>query len=676
MPQPIRSEDLWKLARLSQPSLSPDGAQVACTVTEYDVPANKGRASLWLLNTLGGAPRRLTQCGERDGDAQWSPDGRSIAFLARREGLLGKDSAPQLYLMPPDGGEARRLTDLATGVSAARWFPDGKKLAFISWVWPDLKGAKKQAARLQEQQASKVKAHVVEHTTYRFWDHWLSDGRVPHLFVVDVDSGRCRDLFEKSPYQLTLADPGRDHYAIAPDGREICFCFNPDADKLLTESETLMTVQVGSGKVRALLPRTRRTRWAPSYSPDGRWLAFLEQDLARSAMPPTEIRLLDRASGAVRRLARDWDRDAAGPLAWSAESDALHFIAEDAARAHVWRLGLADKQPQVVLRGGAVTEFALAGDTLVAMTSHMGTAALAVTCSLSEGAGAAPRRIENFNDTVMANIRLGRVEEMIFAGWNNEPVQAWITYPPDFDDNKKWPLLHIIHGGPHMATTDGVAYRWNNHAFAAAGYVVVQVNYHGSASWGADFMESIEGLRGTKEHVDIEAATDVMLARGFIDPERMVATGGSYGGFMVAFMNSRNGAKKGGDRYKAYVCHAGILDWMSKFADDSFIARARQLGGFYWDDPERIAKQNPLAMAAHLNTPTLVVHGLLDYRVPDSQGLMYYNTLKARGVPTRLVYFEEENHWILKPQNSLLWYREVLGWVNRFAPGGGRKAGR
>lgn len=680
MSRTLTIEDIWRLARPAGLSLSPDGAQAVCSVTTYSMEENKGSASLWLLSTLGGEPRRLTQCGERDGEPEWSPDGKWIAFVAKRTGPEGMDEAPQAYVIAPDGGEARRVTNIATGVAGIKWFPDSRKLAFISWVWPDEKGEKAQARRLKAEKDSKVKAHVVEHTTYRYWDHWLSDGRVPHLFTVNVESGKCHDLFEGSNYQLNLADPGKSGYDIAPDGREIAFACNPNPDPRLIDPDSLVTLKLKSGKFRTLVPATTRSYNAPSYSPCGRWLACTEQEVVANPMAPTDAVVVDRSTGKKRRLALGWDRSVNAPLVWSDDSECLFTAVEDNARTHVVRVPLDGNMPTVVLRGGTVSDFAISGTTVVAALSFVNTAAMIVTADLTDQTRV-PRRIERFNDDAFANIRMGKVEEITFPGWNKEPVHSWVFYPPNFDPKKKWPLMHVIHGGPHLPAPDGIGYRWNNHVFAAQGYVVVQVNYHGSTSFGAAFTESIHGCRGMKEHIDIEAATDFMLKRGFIDKTRMVATGGSYGGFMVAFMNGRNGKpggagydrSMGGDRYKAYVCHAGILDWIGKFSDDAFLARAQQLGGFYWDEPEKIAAQNPVTHVKHMKTPTLVIHGLLDYRVPDAQGLMYYNTLKAKGVPTRLVHFDNENHWILKPQNSRLWYREFCAWVKRFAPGGGRQ---
>jgi dipeptidyl aminopeptidase/acylaminoacyl peptidase len=274
--------------------------------------------------------------------------------------------------------------------------------------------------------------------------------------------------------------------------------------------------------------------------------------------------------------------------------------------------------------------------------------------------------VDTFNDDVMAGVRMGEVKDIEFPGWNREPVQAWVIYPPDFDPKKKWPLLHNIHGGPHAMWGDNFHFRWNNQVFAAQGYVVVCVNYHGSSSFGQKWHQSIEREFGKREYADVEAATDFMLRNRYIDRERLFAAGGSYGGYMVAWMNGHT------DRYKAYVCHAGCFDWLSMFGGDAWYWFPKELGGWYWERGERVESQNPRSRVARMKTPTLVMHGLLDYRVPDNQGLAYYNTLKAKEIPSRLVFFPDENHWILKPQNSRLWYGEFFAWLGRF--GGTRPA--
>ncbi len=664
----ITAEHLWKLERPAQPTLSPDGAQACVSVTSFDMAENKGRSSLWLYSAFGGEPRRLTRAGEKDGEPKWSPDGQWIAFVAKRAPASiddphdKGDEESQVYLIAPDGGEARRLTTIATGAFAIKWFPDSRKIAFLSWVWPEAKGLADIAKRYKARKDDKVKAHVVEHSAYRWWDHWISDGCVPHLFTVDIDTGATHDLFAGTRYEISRADPTAHHFDISPDAREIVFAFDPAAEKRFDHEYQLVALDLRAKRFRTLTTRSALNHETPRYSPDGRWIALITQNLKKSPVDTQRLAFIDRRNGKLEVASTRFDRNVHPPLVWSGDSRAVHFVAEDNARQHLFRFELGKRTPQVAAQGGVVGDFDVAGDAVAFVRNNMS----APPAVFWGAPGIAERRIDRLNAGVLDGVKLGEVREFTIAGWNREPVHMWVIYPPDFDPKKRWPLLHNIHGGPHSAWGDNFHFRWNNHVFAAQGYVVACVNYHGSSSFGQKFLESIDGEWGKRELADVEAGTDFMLRRGYIDRDRLVAAGGSYGGYMVAWMNGHT------DRYKAYVCHAGCFDWVSMFADDAWYWHPKELGAFYWDKPERVDAQNPRARARRMKTPTLVMHGLLDYRVPDSQGLAYYNTLKAKEVPARLVFFPDENHWILKPQNSRLWYREFFAWLKRHVATGGK----
>ena len=665
----ITVEELWKVERVSQPTLSPDGAQACVSLSAYDMAENKARSSLWVLSAFGGAPRRLTTAGEKDGEPSWSPDGQWIAFVAKRSGSDGAkdDEEPQIYVIAPDGGEARRVTAMPTGTFGIKWFPDSRRIAFISWVWPEERGLAALAKRYKAFKDDKVKAHVVEHAAYRWWDRWLSDGRVPHLFTVNVESGAIRDLFADTRYELPRNDPSAHHYDIAPGGREVAFTFNPSEDKRFDRDHHIVALDLAQRRFRTLTRGSPLSHEGPRYSPDGKRVALVTLDRRREPVVAARVAIIDLARGAKLRVLRTrWPGDIHVPLSWTADSGALLFMAEQDARQHLFRWTLGRASPEPIARGGVVTDFWAANDCVAFVRNDMSTPPRIFWLSPS----AAERRIDRFNDELVKGWRLGEVREFRIKGHGGDEVHMWVVYPPDFDPKKKWPLMHNIHGGPHSAWHDNFHFRWNNQAFAAQGYVVACVNYHGSSSFGERFLQSIEHEWGKRELVDVEAGTDFMLRQGYIDRDRLVATGGSYGGYMVAWMNGHT------DRYKAFVCHAGCFDWVSMFADDAWYWHPKELGAFYWENSPKIEAQNPRARVRRMKTPTLVMHGLLDYRVPDAQGLAYYNTLKAKDVPTRLVLFPDENHWILKPQNSRLWYREFFAWLNRFAKRGGaaRKA--
>ena len=654
-------EDLWKLKRPAGISLAPDGARAVVSLSSYSMGENRANASLWLLSTSSGKPRVLTTSGEKDGQPAWSPDGSQIAFVAKREWRGKKDDEPQLYLIAPDGGEARRLTQLATGVSGIKWFPDGKRIAFISWVWPRLRGAAAQARRMKEHKEDKVKAHVVEQYTYRFWDHWLADGRVPHLFVADVSSGACRDLFESTPYELIRADPDQHVYDISPDGRFIAFGYDPAPEKKLDDEFDIVELDVEHRRFHNLTPgEPHRDYHHPCYSPDGARIACLSADVRRNLRAQGQVTLIERRGRRIEIVSRRWDKWIEAPLRWSGDGKEILCAAQEEARVHLFRFRLATRTAERVVTGGSVSEFDFAGGTTAYICSDMQTPP-----SVYAGEDGVRRKIERFNDALLGRFKFGPTEEVLYKGFGGNTVQMWLVFPPGFDPKRKYPLLHSIHGGPHTASSDGWHFRWNNQAFAAQGYIVVAVNYHGSSSFGQKFIDSIDGEYGKRELADVEAATDLLVRRRYVDRRRVFAAGGSYGGYMVAWMNGR--VRPG--KYQAYVCHAGCYDWVSMFADDTYTLHDREFGAWYWKDMKKVESQNPRAFARNMTTPTLVIHGAQDFRVPETQGFQYYNTLKAKKVPARLVHFPDENHWILKPQNSRLWYREFFAWLKRFDPG-------
>ena len=652
-------EDLWKIRRPSGISLAPDGRRLVCSQVSFSMRENSSAAHLWILDAQGATPRLLTTCGEKDGQPAWSPDGRSIAFIAKREWGGKKDEAAQVYLINPDGGEARRLTNLATGVAGIKWLPDGKRLAFISWVWPELRGHAAQAWRTKQRAADKVKAHRIEHATYRFWDHWLTDGRVPHLHAVDVSRGRCRDLFEGTQYELARADPDQHCYDLSPDGRYVAFGYDPDPDKKLDGEFDIVELDLRLRRFRNLTPaRPHRNYQWPRFSPDSRMIACASADVRGSPLAPNQITLINRRSLAVSVVSGHWDRSVEAPLRWRWDGRAILCLAQERARQHLFEFDLRSRSAKLTVRGGLVAEFDCEAGRIAFVRDSMDSPPAVYV----RGDDDVERRVEAFNEALLRRVRLGRSEEVSFRGWRGDDVQMWLVFPSNFDPGKKYPVLHSIHGGPHAISGDSWHFRWNNHLFASQGYIVAAVNYHGSSSFGQKFLESIRHQWGKRELADIEAATDLLRARRYVDAKRVFAGGGSYGGYLVAWMNAR--AAKG--RYRAYVCHAGCFDWVSMFADDCYHFFAKELGAWYWKNPGKIEAQNPRAFAGRMMTPTLVVHGALDYRVPDAQALQYYNTLKAKNVPARLLHFPDENHWILKPQNSRLWYREFFAWLKRF----------
>ena len=354
-------EDLWRIERIGSLCLAPDGAQALCSVASYSMDDNKAQSSLWLLSTFGGGPRRLTSCGEKDGQPAWSPTGEQIAFVGRREQQGSKDETPQIYLIAPDGGEARRVSDFAPGIEAFKWFPDGKRIAFVAWVWPELKGTKAQAKKWKEFKERKETGYVTSEAQYRFWDHHVPMGRVAHLHVLDVKSGRVRDLFEGTGYELARADPDASCFDISPDGRHVCFAFDPKPQKQLDNCLALAELDVRRGSIEPVGVDAAWDFGAPRYSPDGRQIAFIACHQGKKHTMPTQLALLrragKRAAARWKILSDEWDRSVNAPLRWAEEGDALYFSAEDQGRCHLYRFEIEKRVPAVAVPGGWVPRF-------------------------------------------------------------------------------------------------------------------------------------------------------------------------------------------------------------------------------------------------------------------------------------------------------------------------------
>ncbi len=659
---PLSVDDLWSIDRISSPALSADGTQVVCSVTRASKQTNQSSSSLWLLPTsTASAPRRLTRNGDHDGQPAWSPQGDRIAFIGKREQQGEKDNSPQLYVIAADGGEAERKSRFAPGIESFKWMPDGRRVVFAAWVWPELKGAAAQARQHKLFSERKESGYATSEHFYRHWDHNLPMGRVLHLLLLDLASGRITDLFEGSRWELPRDAGGNDGYDPSPDGEHIAFAHDPVCPPVPGNRLALAEINSATRRVR---PLTDEADWefaAPRYRPDGKAIACTAANIGRRHTAFNQLALVERGSKKNWRLLTDssWDHHVDSPLRWAGEGSAILFAAESRGRRHLWRHQLSDGSCRIVQPGGWLQGFDNGRDASGEVIVTAADSALhPVRVQLRRG-DSEPVRLERFNDSLLSKRSLGEVREVKVAGAQGDPVQVWLSFPPGFDSKKKHPVMQVIHGGPFAAAGDSFSYRWNPHLLAARGHVIAQVNYHGSSGFGFDFRDSIMGRQGELENLDIEAASDWLLAQAWVDRNRLSATGGSYGGFLVAWMN---GHVKAG-RYRSYVCHAGVFDRVATFSADSYVDRPRDLGASYWNDMAKVLAQSPHSAAAQMKTPTLVIHGGRDYRVPDCNGLAYYNTLKSLGIDARLLWFPDENHWVQKPNNVALWYSEFLDWI-------------
>ncbi len=657
-PRPMTAEDLWAIPRVGAPAVSRDGAWLAVVVTTYDLEKNEGKSRIWRLPARGGEPQALTSGEHSSAEPAFSPDGRQLAFVRKgASGATGASGKPQIYVLPLEGGEARGVTELPLGAFDPRWLPDGSGLVFAA---PLIKGhltREATASELERRDKDPVKAQVTEDRVYRYWDTWLTTGEVPHLFMLELASGVLRDLTPESATWFDWMDP-RGHFDVSPDGREIAFAGILFDEKRSLLRSAIFTVPVAGGPVECLTPDRATDEQRPRYTPDGRSIVYGQQLDPLFYADRVRLMAYDRASRSHAGLLTDWNLS---PLHWDFASDgALVFEAEEEARVSLFALK-AGAAPRRIVRGGSSGGFAIAPDGRLTLNlQSLVEPAELYGCGLD---GRGLERLTRITEPFTARFGVGEVREMHFEGAAGETIQMFVLLPPDFEAGKKCPLVHVIHGGPHGISGDAFHPRWNAQLFAAPGYVAALVNFQGSTSWGQDFAQRIQGAWPERPFEDVMRATDTLIASGLVDETRMAATGGSYGGYMASWIEGHT------DRFRCIVNHAGVYDTLSQYASDVTQGRNRAFGGEPWDGLEAIHGTNPAHAAKGFNTPMLVLHGEKDYRVPVTQGLECYGVLKAKGVPARLVYFPDENHWILKPRNSLLWYREVHAWLERFLKG-------
>jgi dipeptidyl aminopeptidase/acylaminoacyl peptidase len=676
--RPMKVDDLFKFKRVSDPQISPDGTWVVYTLgTIDDVKTNKTSSTLWLASTDGKTRRQLTTTTKKDRQPRWAPDGKSILFVSTRSGT------PQLWIIALGGGEARQLTTISTGVSDPTWSRDGKRIAFISAVWPEFSDKpfkdsdKLNKQKIDEQESSPVKARVFKRLFFRHWDDYVEDKR-QHLFVCEFEGGKAgepRDVtpgdYDAFPTSTTFSTSV--DYTFSPDGNYLLFTAPPREHEAWSTNYDIWRVAVDrNSKPQNLTKDNKAADSGPQFSPDGKHLAFRAQKKAGYEADRWELMIVDTdATG--RFLSKPASCMAKSELAvdefvWTDDSH-LALTAEQSGIVPIFTIAVGEDNPRMDVSAGSNA----------ALSYSRGVGGLVWTQAkidqppevMSQLRGKGTHNVSQANTDFLGTLDLARPESVTVPGADGTPMQMWILEPPGFDSKKKWPVAYLVHGGPQGAWHDGWSYRWCPAVWAAQGYVVALPNPRGSTGFGQKYVDEITGDWGGKCYVDLMKGVDYLENLPYVDKSRIGSAGASFGGYMMDWFAVNTG------RFKCLITHCSVWNFESMYATtDELWFDEWEHGGPPWGkNRESYEKHSPHKFAANLGkhkTPMLVIHNDLDFRCPIGQGLELFTSLQRLGVPSKMINFPDEGHWVLKPANSRYWHREVFAWLTKYVPPGGK----
>jgi dipeptidyl aminopeptidase/acylaminoacyl peptidase len=722
---PFTFDDMMKLKREGEPVISPDGKWVIFSVVDVDLEANTKTPHIWIVPTAGseeksgdqkksGVPHvspNLRDVGtaeralisDQDGDRpRWAPDGHHFAFISTKEGGSQVWIAEFNYLDGTVTG-VHRLTSIATEASGELWSPDGKNILFTSDVYPECDGAPAaeqvcNAKKLKEAEQSKVKAQMFTHLLYRHWNAY-KEGKRTHIFVVSREmppTVREPNVppVDTLPRDLTPGDydapvfslGGQDDYAFSPDGQEICYTSNHDKNPAASTNNDLWIVPVSGGPAKNITADNPASDSSPLYSPDGRYIAYRAQQRPGYESDRFRLILYDRNTGAKKDVTEGFDHWV-GSFVWAPDSTTIYFSAEHERHSLIYAVGLSsgtDKNqvefPRRALVGGFDDDVTITPDGKKLVFSRMSISAPNEIYSADGAGDGCPARtgdvdrgkencslnkdwaLTHVNEQLLSQIGMSNAESFSFRGAHGDSVEGSLVKPPNFEAGKKYPVKFLIHGGPQGAWGDDWSFRWNPELFAANGYVVIMINFHGSTGYGQKFIDDINGDWGGAPFEDLMKGLDYAeKTYPFIDKDRECALGASYGGYAINWILGHT------DRFKCLVSHDGMFNAESAWGTtEELWFNDWEFKGTPYDNRASYQKWSPHQYAKNFKTPTLVIHGQRDYRLDVSEGFQLFTTLQMEGVPSKMLYFPDEGHWVQKPQNSKLWYKTVNDWVDQW----------
>jgi dipeptidyl aminopeptidase/acylaminoacyl peptidase len=679
--RPMTIDDLFRFQRVSDPQISPDGKTVAYVVGTVDLKGNRSSSNIWLVSTEGGKPRQLTNTTKKDSHPRWSPDGKRILFESTRSG----DS--QLWIINVNGGEAKQLTTIATEASTALWSPDGKHIAFVSTVYPEYSAkAYKESndlnkKRLEEIKNNPVKARVFKKLFFRHWDEWVEDKR-KHLFVMPAKGGEPQDVTpgDRDAYPTSDTFSIGDDFTFSPDGKYLLYTAPPERNEAWSTNYDICRVPITGGKIECLTKDNKAADGAPRFSPDGKRLAYRAQKQPGFEADRWQLLVVDvTRSGTFRGKPRSVTAKVDASVesfAWGfGGSKELIFTIDQSGTVPTYTVKIGFGLDRPFVESAVVQPMEGSRQAITASAGAQRVAFLYAQMNQPPEvfAGSTLQEVKNIshvNDKLLAELDLPLPESVTVKGAGGTPMQMWVLKPPGFDPKKKWPLAFLVHGGPQGAWEDGWSYRWCPELWAAQGYVVALPNPRGSTGFGQKYVDEISGDWGGKCYDDLMAGLAYLEKQPYIDKERMAAAGASFGGYMMNWFQGHT------TKFKTLITHCGVYNFDSMYAlTDELWFDEWEHGGLPWDPKKRDSyeKFSPHRYARNFKTPMLIIHNDLDFRVPVAEGLQLFTTLQRLKVPSKMINFPDEGHWVLKPANSAYWHKEVFAWLKKYAPPGGRK---
>ncbi|MHC4265985.1 MAG: dipeptidyl-peptidase 5 [Planctomycetota bacterium] len=652
---PFSVHDMLVMNRISDPQVSPDGQQIVFALRETDLEANRGLTDLWLVNIDGTELEHLTSHPENDSNPRWDPDGKTIWFLSNRT------ESSQVWRINLDNSKTEQFTDLPLDIENLIVSPDGQYIAFTMEVFPDCDSIECTKQKLDSIEESKSSGRIYERIFIRHWDTW-KDGRRSHLFVLPTDGSQPLDLMKNMDAD-TPSKPfgGPEEITFTPDSKEIIFTArNIGKQEPWSTNFDLYRVPVdGTKKPECITVDNEAWDTNPVFSPDDKTLAYLAMSRPGYESDRFRIVLCSWPDMKKRVLTENWDRSPS-EIIFSEDSRTIYATANNLGQKSLFAIDINTGTEHTLVIDGRVGSPSVAEQRIIYGLNNLKSPTELYSV---ETDGSDIQAITTINAEKISTARMGDYEQFTFAGWNNEKVYSYIVRPVDFDPQKKYPVAFLIHGGPQGSFSNSFHYRWNPQAYAGAGYAVVMVDFHGSTGYGQAFTDSIRGDWGGKPLEDLQKGLKTALERyPWMDGDRVGALGASFGGYMVNWI-----AGNWPDRFKCLVNHDGNLDErMAYFDTEELWFPEWDHMGTPWDNPQAYEKHNPVNYVKNWKTPMLVIHGALDFRVVDTQGISTFTALQRLGIESRLLYFPDENHWVQKPQNSILWHETVIDWLDKW----------